>query len=323
MRFELRSLQYARALAEHGSFSRAAEALGVAQPTLSRGIKDLEDRVGVPLFHRKRLGNELTDFGRVFMQHAESLLKGARDLELEVDRVRGAVTAEVSAALGPYVVDAIGERAAGLFAVANPDVRLRLAMTDPASVVRAVRSRSVDLGLAEDTVIGSEDDIEAVMQLAPLQGWVFVRSGHPLVGRSDITLADLLDFPFAQVVMLPPRLLKPILAARRAPVRGPATPFPALECATVRLAIGAVAHSDAFTFGTLAQVRNDLVARRLVPLMAPPWLHSSWTIIRPRDRVVTPAILALIAAVQQAHAAVLRDNEELGAALHHRLAPSG
>jgi hypothetical protein len=223
------------------------------------------------------------------------------------------VTAEVSAALGPYVVDAIGERAAGLFTVSNPDVRLRLAMHDPAAVARAVRSRSVDLGLAEDTVIAAEDELETVMPLAPIRGWVFVRSGHPLVGHTGITLPDLLDFPFAQVVMLPPRLLKPMLAARRLPESGPALPFPALECATVRLAIGAVAHSDAFTFGTLAQVRQDLAAGRIMPLMQPPWLHSSWSIVRLRNRVVTPAMLALVAAIQQAHAAVLRENEELSA----------
>jgi hypothetical protein len=230
-----------------------------------------------------------------------------------VDQVRGVVTAEVSAALGPYVVDTIGERAAGLFTVSNPDVRLRLAMHDPAAVARAVRSRSVDLGLAEDTVIAAEDELETVMPLAPIRGWVFVRSGHPLAGRSGITLPDLLDFPFAQVVMLPPRLLKPMLAARRLPESGPALPFPALECATVRLAIGAVAHSDAFTFGTLAQVRQDLAAGRIMPLMQPPWLHSSWSIVRLRNRVVTPAMLALVAAIQQAHAAVLRENEELSA----------
>ena len=77
--------------------------------------------------------------------------------------------------------------------------------------------------------------------LAPIRGWVFVRSGHPLASRPGVTLTDLLDFPFAQVVMLPPRLLKPMLAARRPQAGGPALPFPALECATVRLAIGAVA----------------------------------------------------------------------------------
>jgi DNA-binding transcriptional LysR family regulator len=316
MRFELRLLQYAQALAQHASFSRAAEALGIAQPTLSRGIKELETRVGVPLFHRSRLGNELTDFGRVFMQHAEGLIEGARDLEREVDQVRGVVTAEVSAVLGPYVVDAIGERIAGLFTVSHPDVRLRLDMCDPAAVARAIRSRSVDLGLAEDTVNAADDEIETVTSLAPIRGWVFVRSGHPLTNRPGVTLADLLDFPFAQVVMLPPRLLKPMLAARRPPAGGLALPFPALECATVRLAIGAVAHSDAFTFGTLAQVRHDLAAERIVPLMQPPWLHSSWSIVRLRSRVMTPAMLALVASIKQAHAAVLLENEELSARYH-------
>jgi len=316
MRFELRLLQYAQALAQHAGFSRAAEALGISQPTLSRGIKELETRVGVPLFHRSRLGNELTDFGRVFMQHAEGLIEGARDLEREVDQVRGVVTAEVSAVLGPYVVDAIGERIAGLFTVSHPDVRLRLDMCDPAAVARAIRSRSVDLGLAEDTVNAADDEIETVTSLAPIRGWVFVRSGHPLASRPEVTLTDLLDFPFAQVVMLPPRLLKPMLAARRPQAGGPALPFPALECATVRLAIGAVAHSDAFTFGTLAQVRHDLAAERIVPLMQPPWLHSSWSIVRLRNRVMTPAMLALVASIKQAHAAVLLENEELSAKYH-------
>lgn len=316
MRFELRLLQYAQALAQHAGFSRAAEALGISQPTLSRGIKELETRVGVPLFHRSRLGNELTDFGRVFMQHAEGLIEGARDLEREVDQVRGVVTAEVSAVLGPYVVDAIGERIAGLFTVSHPDVRLRLDMCDPAAVARAIRSRSVDLGLAEDTVNAADDEIETVTSLAPIRGWVFVRSGHPLASRPEVTLTDLLDFPFAQVVMLPPRLLKPMLAARRPPAGGPALPFPALECATVRLAIGAVAHSDAFTFGTLAQVRHDLAAERIVPLMQPPWLHSSWSIVRLRNRAMTPAMLALVASIKQAHAAVLLENEELSAKYH-------
>ena len=137
------------------------------------------------------------------------------------------------------------------------------------AVARAIRSRSVDLGLAEDTVNAADDEIETVTSLAPIRGWVFVRSGHPLASRPGVTLTDLLDFPFAQVVMLPPRLLKPMLAARRPQAGGPALPFPALECATVRLAIGAVAHSDAFTFGTLAQVRHDLAAERIVPLMQP------------------------------------------------------
>lgn len=313
MRFELRLLQYAQALAEHASFSRAAEALDIAQPSLSRGIMELESRVGAPLFHRSRLGNELTDFGRVFMQHAEEVLRSAQELEREVDQARGLAAAEVSAALGPYVVDAIGAQAAGLFSVSSPDIRLRLVMADPASVARAVRTRSVDLGIAEDTVIAGADDFETVMTLAPLPGWILVRAGHPLVGRPEVTMPDVLDFPFAQVVMLPPRVLKPLLAARRRPTRGTPSPFPAIECATVRLAIGAVTHSDAFTFGTLGQVRPELESGAVVPLLQPPWLRSSWSIVRLRKHTMSPAMLALVAAFQRAHEAALREEDALRA----------
>ena len=70
MSIDLRLLRQAQALAEHGSFRRAAESLKIAQPSLSRGIKELEAIVGMPLFTRSRTGHEPTDFGRVFLQHA-------------------------------------------------------------------------------------------------------------------------------------------------------------------------------------------------------------------------------------------------------------
>jgi hypothetical protein len=186
-------------------------------------------------------------------------------------------------------------------------------MADPASVARAVRTRSVDLGIAEDTVIAGADDFETVMTLAPLPGWILVRAGHPLVGRPEVTMPDVLDFPFAQVVMLPPRVLKPLLAARRRPTRGAPSPFPAIECATVRLAIGAVTHSDAFTFGTLGQVRPELESGAVVPLLQPPWLRSSWSIVRLRKHTMSPAMLALVAAFQRAHEAALREEDALRA----------
>lgn len=313
MRFELRLLQYAQALAEHASFSRAAEALDIAQPSLSRGIMELEARVGAPLFHRSRLGNELTDFGRVFMQHAQEVLRSAQELEREVDQARGLAAAEVSAALGPYVVDAIGAQAAGVFTVTSPDIRLRLVMADPASVARAVRTRSVDLGIAEDTMIADEDDLETAVTLSPLRGWILVRVGHPLAGRRDVTLSDVLEFPFAQVVMLPPRILKPLLAARRQASCGAPPAFPALECATVRLALGAVTHSDAFTIGTLDQVRPQLDGGQIVPVLQPPWLRSSWSIFRLRKRSMSPAMSALVAAFQKAHEAALAEDQALNA----------
>ena len=100
MSIDLRLLRHAQALAEHGSFSRAAEALDIAQPSLSRGIKELETRVGLPLFIRSRSGHEPTDFGRVFLQHAAEVLSQVGDLEREVALAKGLGTGEVAVGLG-------------------------------------------------------------------------------------------------------------------------------------------------------------------------------------------------------------------------------
>ena len=65
-----RSLQYLIAIAEHGSYSRAAEALHVSQPTMSQQIKQLEASLKSPLFNRSGRTVRLTDAGEIFLRHA-------------------------------------------------------------------------------------------------------------------------------------------------------------------------------------------------------------------------------------------------------------
>ena len=314
MTIDLRLLRHAQALADHGSFSRAAEALGIAQPSLSRGIQELEARVGLPLFNRSRSGHEPTDFGRVFMQHVADVLAEVGDLEREVALAKGLGTGELSVGMGPYVAETLGPICAARFAAAHPGIRLRTVMNDPAVVARLLRARTVDLAIAEASVLEGEDAFEVVAELTPLSGWVVARAGHPLAGRTPLAFAEVLDYPFAQVVMLPPRVLKPILAARRAPsAHGAAStlPFPAIECPSIRFATGVVANTDAFTFASLGMVRAELDRGQIVPLLEAKWLGVEWSIVRLRKRTMSPAMVAFVEGVQRAHAEVLREESLL------------
>ena len=316
MSVDLRLLRHAQALAEHGSFSRAAEALGIAQPSLSRGIKDLEERVGLRLFNRSRSGHEPTDFGRVFLQHAADVLAEVGDLEREVALAKGLGTGELSVGLGPYAAEVLGPVCAARFAAAHPGVRLRNMLNDPAVMARSLRTRSIDLGIAEASVLEADDDLEVVARLAPLPGYVLVAAGHPLATKAPVEFANVLDYPFAQVVMLPPRVFKPILAARRPRVRragAQAAPFPAIECPTLRFALGIVANSSAFTFGSLGLVEAELARRQIVPLLQAPWMRAEWSVVRLRKRTMSPAMTAFVAEVQRAHAEVLREEATLKA----------
>lgn len=313
MQIEFRLLRQAQALAEHGSFTRAAESLDITQPSLSRGIKELETRVGLPLFSRSRAGHEPTDFGRVFLLHAVDVMRRVGDLEREVALAKGLASGEVSVGMGPYAAEFLLPDCTARFAAAHPTVRLRVSMGDPAVMARLLRSRTVDIAVAESTVVEDAAAFEIVARLDPVAGFALVRKEHPLTRQVNPEIGDLLNYPFAQVVMLPPRLLKPILASRRGPASRPAVPFPAIECPTAHLASRIVAESDAFTFASLGVVRDDLELGRLVPLLQPAWLQAEWNIVRLRSRTPSPAINGFVEELQRSHAAMVRDERSLSA----------
>jgi DNA-binding transcriptional LysR family regulator len=249
----------------------------------------------------------------VFLQHAGHVLAEVGDLEREVALAKGLATGELSVGLGPYAAEVLGPVCAARFAAAHPGVRLRTLLNDPAVVARSLRARTVDLAIAEASVMEGDDDFAVIAELTPLAGYVVVRAGHPLAGRAALKFAEVLDYPFAQVVMLPPRVLKPILAARRPPssLHGGASPppFPSIECPTIHFAksIVANANANAFTFASLGMVRAELERGQIVPLLEAQWIRVEWNIVRLRKRTASPAMDAFVELVQRAHAEVLRE----------------
>ena len=84
--FEFRHLRYFLAVAETQNISRAAERLGVSQPSISQQIKDLEAALGAPLFHRIGKRIRLTPMGQAFREQAQLVLRKVEDaLEIELD----------------------------------------------------------------------------------------------------------------------------------------------------------------------------------------------------------------------------------------------
>ncbi|MEI7443612.1 MAG: LysR substrate-binding domain-containing protein [Burkholderiales bacterium] len=308
MDIDFRLLRQAVALAEHRSFSRAAEALEISQPSLSRGIKELEARVGLPLFDRRRSGHAPTDFGRVFLEHAGHLLAGADDLDREVAQARGLVAGGLSIGFGAYAAELLAPACASRFAAANPGIRLRVRHEVPIAMPRLLRSRALDLAVGESSVLADDDAVEEIASLAPVQGHAIVRAGHPLTRRSRPTVGDLLAYPYAQVVMLPPRVLRPILAARGSAAT---STFPAVECASVGMATRIVASSDAFTFASLGMIRTELRDGRLVPILRADWMRTAWSVVRLRGRIPSAAARDMVDVIRQAHDALLREEAAL------------
>src|ERR1700760_2024895 len=105
---EIHQLRYVCAIAETGSFSRAAERCQIAQPSLSQQVLKLEKDLGAKLFDRLGRSVRLTEAGRAFLPHARSILEGmeaARSSAAEKNAdIRGSITAGVIPTIAPYLM---------------------------------------------------------------------------------------------------------------------------------------------------------------------------------------------------------------------------
>lgn len=105
----LSQLEYFVAVSERGHVGRAAEALRIAQPAISRQIRSLEDELGARLFVRTARGMSLSEPGQIFLEHARAILA-------QVEAAKHAIRA---AALPPCTVGVPGDRSAGPGGVAR------------------------------------------------------------------------------------------------------------------------------------------------------------------------------------------------------------
>lgn len=101
--FDLRQLQLFTAVAEFGSFSRAAVALSISQPVLSRQIKALEDSVGVALLYRNGRGIVLTEAGKLLQGYASAIIEQASRATSELAALRSNPRGKIVLGMPPSV----------------------------------------------------------------------------------------------------------------------------------------------------------------------------------------------------------------------------
>ncbi|WP_025322854.1 selenium metabolism-associated LysR family transcriptional regulator [Deferrisoma camini] len=142
-----RHLEAFVAVAGEGGFTRAAEVLCLTQPTVSGQIRELEEELGVTLFHRLPRAVELTEAGRRFLVRAREVLAGRDRLLEEAAAYRGVVdgTLEIHASTipGEYLLPPVLAR----FKAEHPRVRVVLRVADTGEVLRRVESGEVGLGV--------------------------------------------------------------------------------------------------------------------------------------------------------------------------------
>ena len=132
----VRQFELVKALATYRHFGRAAAALGVSQPALTRSLKHLEDVLGVPLFDRQ--GVTPTVFGELMLNHGEPVIKGFADLMREIDLAKGLEIGEFSVSAGPYPAEISAQRAIGMLSSQHPRIFVELKLFNWTKIVNQV-----------------------------------------------------------------------------------------------------------------------------------------------------------------------------------------
>lgn len=196
MNIELRHLRHALSLAEHGNFARAAEALHLSQPALTRSLQALEAQVGEQLFDRSHREVTPTTMGELLLQHARQLLLHAQDLQRDLQLARGLEQGELRVGVGPFAGAALVAPVLAILNRAYPGVHLEVVLAPWQELPARLQRREIDLLVADLHEI--EDDPGYVVQaLGEHHTLPMCRAGHPLLEQAAPSLEALLQYPLA------------------------------------------------------------------------------------------------------------------------------
>ncbi len=191
---QLRHLRYFQAIAEELSFSKAARRLHIAQPALSRAVKELEHHVGAELFARSRQGVELTAAGTVMLHETGVLLQRVDDAVRRVQRTAAGEEGELRVGyIGPPTQAFLG-RLVGEFRRRYPRVSVVLEERTPERVWEMVAKERLAIGLTRPVLSQKTHTLSTtLLRKEPLYG-VFLAT-HPLAKRKTVPWAALAEEP--------------------------------------------------------------------------------------------------------------------------------
>ena len=191
----LRQLRRFLAIIEYGSFSAAARHLHITQQALSTSIAKLEEILGVTLFERRPGGRTaVTLYGNTLVKHARSLLVGEEQAFRELADLRDASGGEVNIGVGEVLAGQMVAEAITRLHRERPDIRIKLLEGYSDKMNGLLLEGDVDLvagAMRTDATLSNELVHEHLFDMNDI---VAARREHPLAGKSNVKLSDLVDY---------------------------------------------------------------------------------------------------------------------------------
>lgn len=190
---EIHQLTYFVAVAETGSFTRAAERCNIAQPSLSQQIMKLEQELGEPLFDRLPRRVVLTDAGRMLLPRANSILAELQEIKHGLNEGvadgRGVLSVGFIPTMAPFVLPRVIKR----FSLDFPLAALTVTEDLTENLVRDIVDGKLDVGIASLPI---HNKLIRTQELLSEPLLVASPCGHDILSRTSLHVKELDDFPF-------------------------------------------------------------------------------------------------------------------------------
>ena len=187
---DIRTMEYYLAVVREGNISGAAEALHVAQPSLSRQMRELEEELGTSLFIRGNRKIILTAEGKVLKKRAEEMLTLMQRTEEEISPVKNNITGPIRIGAGESRVFHYISMAAASIIKQHPEITVNVKSADSTELLE-----EIDAGLIDFAVIFSDAD-DTIYQSVDLPAMdhygLLLRKDDPLAKRKNISFEDLI-----------------------------------------------------------------------------------------------------------------------------------
>ncbi|MEP7295362.1 MAG: pca operon transcription factor PcaQ [Burkholderiales bacterium] len=302
-RIRLRHLQCFLAVAQFGNLRRAAQALSITQPAVTKTLNELEELLAKPLFARGRHGATLTPEGESFMRHASDSVNALGAAVDSVLREPDAAPLRIGAL--PTVAAAFLPGVLPVFAARWPRLSVRVSTDRNASLIEQLRSRELD------AVLGrlADSELMAGLSFEPLYAEPMVialRPGHALAPRSSRSSAPALAAIGAHPLVLPPAgtLIRQVADGflRRHGISAQAGLVETLDTALAR---ALVLQGDNLWFTPRSVVQADIAAGTLRRLSADLTPEEPVGLMLRTEPATSPTVQTFVSAVR-AHASAWR-----------------
>jgi len=182
-----REIRFAVAVASQKGILGASRALNVAQPSISRCIRDLEERLGVALFTRTTKGSSLTPFGELFVRRGKRILADIGALNTEIGMMAAGHVGHIEIGAMPAVMQTFLPRALLSLHERYPGITINIREATGDQLVAALRDRRIDIAIGRLTSEHAEPDLcHLTLFLDDMAA--IVNNRHPLLAESDLPI---------------------------------------------------------------------------------------------------------------------------------------